>query len=133
RDLHDAGHARLARAEQRMRNTMWPNPARTPSSRFDVSRYHRHSHRSSSPCFVCYEITELAATVQQRGDATARRRSGVGNRLLLGEYLDEHVRKHVCILDAGPVLRVGHELAVLGRAVEDRVDPGTQAEHRGVI
>src|SRR2546425_12281612 len=49
-------------------------------------------------------LAVLAAAVQERSDAAAGRRRGVGNRLLLGEYLDEHVRKDVGVLHAGPVL-----------------------------
>src|SRR5438309_6915685 len=78
-------------------------------------------------CLAC----ELAAAVEDRRDPSTGGCGRVRDLLLPGAYLDEHVGKHVCVLDVGPVLRGGHELAVLGRVVDDRVEAGAQADHRG--
>src|SRR6266566_6471509 len=86
-----------------------------------------------APFYLWFVRAALAAAVEDRRDPAAGRTCRLWNRLLLREYLDEHVGKHVGVLDAGPVLRVGDEPAVLGRAEEHLVEPGAKTQQRGRV
>src|SRR5262249_25308680 len=79
-----------------------------------------------------YTLPTSALAVQDVRDLAAGRLRGVGHRGLAREDRDQHVGDHVGALDVGPVRRVGHEPAVLGR-VRERADQRlsvVQAEQR---